>query len=785
MEDTEQKYENPGFEAGPEEIGMANLNGNAAAVLATTTTTVAPSNGAAAAATSISMPKEATTRIVNNTRSAEWNANNAVVIRNAMKTYRGAKSPVLNDFNMTVKEGTIYSLLGSSGCGKTTTLSCVVGLRKLDDGSITVFGARPGTKQSGIPGRRVGYMPQDICLYEDFTICETLQYFGTICGMTKDEIEDQVDFLIDFLDLPPAYRTVRTLSGGQKRRVSFAAALIHSPELLILDEPIGLMRSGRLLAEKSPDALLQEYNTNLLEDIVLKLCKNDTMGITEEEAAKQNEEDDPVAQAIEEISFQSQARLSITAMSPNNASAPRFRNSTSKDGPGSPVLAPKVSTNPQPPQNPHKLEKSLSSRSVISYKRKQSFKQDIHDEIYLGFSRLKALVRKNLILLMRNRKFLFFVLILPCIQMMNVCVTVGNDPTDLEVGVVNFDSDCKNYSMDDCIPRHLSCRFLDLLPGQNSQNRTLKLIPFDTEEEALEQTKAGKTWGFMVFPENYSTYMYERAISGAEPTEEVLNGSIISFEMDMTSKQVAETIRTTFFFTFQKYIIQLFESCGFDRRVGEIPLKLEEPIYGSTDTNFRQFLAPSAILGIIFFCPLITGGVNHISDKKRGTLDRGLVSGVRTVEILVSYFITEGIVLVVQTLLIFLIITQLFTIEFNGPIYWGIILSLLIGFCGLSLGFLASTFCTEEVQTILVSIGSYYPNMVLSGMVWPLEGIPKFLQYIAYLVPCNMACESMRSLATRGWGIDHPHVWPGFVSTIGWILLYWILTILVHKTVKN
>lgn len=60
-------------------------------------------------------------------------------------------------------------------------------------------------------------------------------------------------------------------------------------------------------------------------------------------------------------------------------------------------------------------------------------------------------------------------------------------------------------------------------------------IHFDTEEEALEQTRAGKTWGFMVFPQNYSTFMYERAISGAEPTEEVLNGSIISFEMDMTS----------------------------------------------------------------------------------------------------------------------------------------------------------------------------------------------------------------------------------------------------------
>lgn len=59
---------------------------------------------------------------------------------------------------------------------------------------------------------------------------------------------------------------------------------------------------------------------------------------------------------------------------------------------------------------------------------------------------------------------------------MNVCVTVGNDPTDLEVGVVNFDSDCKNYSKDDCSQEHLSCRFLDLLPAQNSENRTLKLV---------------------------------------------------------------------------------------------------------------------------------------------------------------------------------------------------------------------------------------------------------------------------------------------------------------------
>lgn len=179
------------------------------------------------------------------------------------------------------------------------------------------------------------------------------------------------------------------------------------------------MRSGRLLAEKSPEALLQEYNTNLLEDIVLRLCRNDTFGTSNNETqADSNNDDanDPVADAIEEISFQSRARLSVSATT-FMSGGPRFRNSVGSNN-DAPSMLPglsDISTNPlaqlqqqhQAPQRPRNLEKSLSSRSVISYKRRQSFKQDIHDEIHLGVSRLKALVRKNLILLMRNRKWVF------------------------------------------------------------------------------------------------------------------------------------------------------------------------------------------------------------------------------------------------------------------------------------------------------------------------------------------------------------------------------------------
>jgi ABC-type multidrug transport system ATPase subunit len=130
-----------------------------------------------------------------------------------------------------------YGLLGASGCGKTTLLSCIVGRRSLNSGEILVLGNEPGTPESGVPGPRIGYMPQELALYGDFTIKETLQYFGRIYNLRTAFVDSQLEFLSSFLDLPPSNRYVKTLSGGQQRRVSFAVALFHEPELLILDEP--------------------------------------------------------------------------------------------------------------------------------------------------------------------------------------------------------------------------------------------------------------------------------------------------------------------------------------------------------------------------------------------------------------------------------------------------------------------------------------------------------------------------------------------------------------------
>ena len=133
--------------------------------------------------------------------------------------------------------GKIFALLGPTGCGKTSLIKVILGRIQIDSGSVLVYGMKPGTKNSGIPGPAVGYMPQELALFEEFTIEEILKYYGMIYHLKAAELNDRIDSLIELLNLPERTRPVTKLSGGQQRRVSIAVTLIHRPKLIVLDEP--------------------------------------------------------------------------------------------------------------------------------------------------------------------------------------------------------------------------------------------------------------------------------------------------------------------------------------------------------------------------------------------------------------------------------------------------------------------------------------------------------------------------------------------------------------------
>ena len=227
----------------------------------------------------------------------------------ALRVTRGSRQ-VFDGLSLSVPRGALVGLLGPSGCGKTTLMRSIVGVQRVRSGTVTVLDSPAGSR--GLR-HRVGYTTQAATVYDDLTVRQNLNYFRAILGAPRSD----VDRVIEETELTDhAGQLVGSLSGGQQSRASLAAALLGSPELLVLDEPtVGLdpvlrvelwtlfralrekgatllvsshvmdeatrcdrlllMRSGEILADETPQGLLAMTGTTTAEDAFLALIESD------------------------------------------------------------------------------------------------------------------------------------------------------------------------------------------------------------------------------------------------------------------------------------------------------------------------------------------------------------------------------------------------------------------------------------------------------------------------------------------------------------------------------
>ena len=154
-------------------------------------------------------------------------------VTHARKTF--GQTAALQDLSFELRPGELLALLGPNGAGKTTLIRAIAGRVALDGGEIELFGER----LSGANGREVlGVVPQEIALYPLLTARENLQTFGRLNGLTGAALKSRVDWALEWTALADrAKEPIKAFSGGMKRRLNIACAVLHEPKALLLDEP--------------------------------------------------------------------------------------------------------------------------------------------------------------------------------------------------------------------------------------------------------------------------------------------------------------------------------------------------------------------------------------------------------------------------------------------------------------------------------------------------------------------------------------------------------------------
>jgi len=198
-----------------------------------------------------------------------------VQMKNLVKRY--GDNLAVDNVNLGIAEGEIFGLLGPNGAGKTTTINMLIGLTKVDGGEITIFGKKVNGNREDV-SKHIGIVPQELAIYEDLTAAENIAFFGKLYGLRGNKLNEQVDQALEFTGLADKRKQFpKKFSGGMKRRLNIACAIVHQPRLIIMDEPtVGIDPQSRNHILSSVSQLHKQgatiiYTSHYMEEVE-ELC---------------------------------------------------------------------------------------------------------------------------------------------------------------------------------------------------------------------------------------------------------------------------------------------------------------------------------------------------------------------------------------------------------------------------------------------------------------------------------------------------------------------------------
>jgi ABC-2 type transport system permease protein len=296
----------------------------------------------------------------------------------------------------------------------------------------------------------------------------------------------------------------------------------------------------------------------------------------------------------------------------------------------------------------------------------------------------------------------------------------------------------------------------------NLDTYVLKLDQVATEAEAIDRVRSGKAYGLIIFPENFTSNVYEKMMDPSLSLD-----TTIRLELDRSNVTVANSILKAV----GDAMLKASSSMGVE---APVTVDSSTAIYAQ-EASFRDFSVPGITAFVVFMLTYILTLLAFVSERTSGSLERLQVTPLRESELVIGYALAFSIIAVLQTAMVLALIVGVFKVMVVGSILLAFLVIALLAVMSLSLGILFSSLAKREAQAIQFLPLIALPVLLLGGIFWPLEAIPSWLRPLSYAMPPTYAVNATRSVMLRGWGVGD--IWVELVAMVGFTVAFLALSV--------
>jgi ribosome-dependent ATPase len=718
-------------------------------------------------------------------------------------TRRFGELVAVRDVSFQVERGSIFGLLGPNGSGKSTIIRMLLGILPPSEGTATVLGHDVRTDAELIK-RRIGYMSQQFSLYGDLTVQENIDFYGRIYGLDAERLAERRAAVLELTQIEDRVdQLARTLSGGWKQRLALACALIHEPELLFLDEPtagidpvarrqlwdllfelagrgvtlfvtthymdeaerctdVAYIYMSRLLVMGKPEELkgLPDVTPPGTRRIELRVPRpaerlgalraidgvrdatlfGETVHVmvddrlSTESLLRQLHLRPEDAEARETSPTLEDVFVTLTAAAERRVAAGEELQTVA------PALITRGATAGSPAvrsEHPAPTAGQASSATHSTGEPADDQRTRRNEKRRGALAGLFAILVKEFLHIRRQPSTIFFMLVVPVMQTIIFGYAIE---TQIEhIPLVVYDLDGRRYSRD-LVEAFVNTERFDVVERVNDEDSFTSAI-------ISGNAKAG-----IVIPANYS----DRIVTGQQAQVQVL--------VDGSDSQVATTAQNT------AQLLGLNISIGMARGKAdalqvasargpsgraELPIEIRPRLLFNPDLESSRFFVPGLVGIILQLVTLFLTSFAIVRERELGTLEQLFATPVGRSALLLGKLIPYAIVGFIETLIVLTVMIYLFDVPIQGSVPLLIALAMLFMVCSLGLGLLVSTVAKSQVEAVQFAFVVMLPSVLLSGFVFPRDGMPLPIRAISYLIPVTYFIEILRGIVLRGAEFRH------------------------------